>query len=127
MTTLELLSELLKKPNGEIEYSLLILLLKGKINFISLSNQYVNALEYKDKDKANKLHEAMACVIESFLYGKKENKTNHQHIQRCLYLLNESNSFNMDWLNEKYNYNKDEAKNYSWYERNKQEDNEKLK
>lgn len=127
MTTLDLLSELLKKPNDEIEYSLLILLLKGKINFTSLSNQYVNALEYKDKDKANKLHEAMSCVIESFLYGKNENKTNHQHIQRCLYLLNESKSFNMDKLNEKYNYNKNEAKNYSWYERNKHEDNEKLK
>lgn len=127
MTALELLSELLKKSNDEIEYSLLILLLKGKINFTSLSNQYVNALEFKDKDNANKLHEAMSCVIESFLYGKKENETNHQHIQRCLYLLNESKSFNMDKLNEKYNYNKNEAKNYSWYERNKHEDNEKLK
>lgn len=129
MDTFQLIEELLTKPKAEIQYGLLTMLLEGKVDFIELSNQYVNCLKIQNEDNENKLIEAETCVIESFLDKKVKNaesdkskyKNNYKHTQRCLYLLNQSKRYNMGSLNEKYSYNEDEGKGCSWYERNKNE------
>lgn len=61
------------------------------------------------------LIEAETCVLESFHY-KKGTKREYdiKHTQRCLYLLNKSKRFQLNDLNEKYGYNEEEAKQYSW-------------
>lgn len=120
MNTFELLEELSKKPKEEIKYAILSLMLDGKIDFVDLNACYVDFLNIIKEDRLNQLIEAETCVLETFHY-KKNDKTeaNHKHTQRCLYLLNKSRRFNMQSLNEKYGYNEEEAKEYSWYERNK--------
>lgn len=124
MTTLELLDELTKKPKEEIHYALLELLLKDKLDYISISNSYVSFLEVINADRQNKLIEAETCILESFLYDKIDSKDKSledwKHTQRCLYNLNQSKRFNMSKMNQEYNYNEKEAKEFSWYERNKQ-------
>ena len=127
MDTFQLIEELLTRPQAEIQYGFLTMLLEGKVDFIELSNQYVNCLKIWNEDKENQLIEAETCVIESFLDKKVKNaesdkskyKRNYKHTQRCLHLLNQSKRFNMGGLNEKYSYNEDEGKGCSWYERNK--------
>lgn len=121
MNTFELIEELSNKPNEEIKYALLALMLKDKIDFIDLNASYVEYLNSIKEDRLNQLIEAETCVIESF-HCKKNNKNEYdiKHTQRCLYLLNQSKRFKMDKLNEKYGYNEEEAKKYSWYERNKE-------
>lgn len=120
MNTFELIELLAQKPKEEIKYSLLILMLKGKIDFIDINAAYVDCLERQNDDKLNKLVEAETCILESF-HCKKSNKKDYdmKHTQRCLYLLNQSKRFQMQTLNEKYEYNEEKAKEYSWYERNK--------
>lgn len=121
MNTFELIEELSNKPKAEIKYALLALMLKDKIDFIELNSAYVEYLNSIKEDRLNQLIEAETCVLESFHY-KKGDKTvdDIKHTQRCLYLLNQSKRFQMDKLNEKYGYNEEEAKRYSWYERNKE-------
>lgn len=120
MNTLELIDELSKKPKEEIKYALLSLMLKDKIDFVDLNASYVEYLNLIKEDRLNQLIEAETCVVESF-HRKKGNKNEDdmKHTQRCLYLLNQSNRFQMGKLNEKYGYNEEEAKKYSWYEWNK--------
>lgn len=130
MNTFELLEELLKKSDVEINVGLLYLLKKKKINFIRLSNLYTQYLEESFDDCLNKLVEAETCVMESFFDKKlasdnpnelKGNKlSNYQHTQRSLYLLNKSKRFNMESLNSEFHYNEDIGKQMSWYERNKE-------
>lgn len=120
MDTFELIEKLLKKPKEEVMEAFLELMLKGQIDFIDLNKSYVRMLEIIRNDQNNKLFEAESCVLESFHYkktGKKQDDINH--IQRCLYLLNESNRFMMQSFNEKFKYDKDIGKKMSWYERNK--------
>lgn len=121
MNTFELIEELSNKTNEEIRYALLALMLKDKIDFIDLNASYVEYLNSIKEDRLNRLIEAETCVIESF-HRKKSDKNEYdiKHTQRCLHLLNQSKRFQMDSLNEKYGYNEEEAKRYSWYERNKQ-------
>lgn len=120
MNVFELLDELSSKPKEEIEFALVSLMLKKKIDFINVSNAYVAALKNSDEDKLNKLIEAESCVLGAFhhrLGGKKE--SDQKTTQRCLYLLNKSDRFNMNSLNEKYNYDEEIGKQSSWYEQNK--------
>lgn len=120
MYTFELVEKLLKQPKEEVMEAFLELMLKGQIDFIDLNKSYVRMLEIIRNDQNNKLFEAESCVLESFHYkknGKKQDDINHT--QRCLYLLNQSNRFMMQSLNEKFNYDKDIGKKMSWYERNK--------
>lgn len=119
MNTFELIEELSRKPNSEIKYALLALMLKDKINFLDLNSAYVEYLKSIKEDRLNQLREAEICVLESF-YHKKGTKNEYdiKHTQRCLYLLNQSKRFAIDDLNKKYGYNEEEAKQYSWYERN---------
>lgn len=130
MNAFELLDELLKKSDIEIDYALLCLLRKKKIDFIRLSNLYTQYLEESFDDCLNQLVEAETCVMESFIDKKivsdspnelKGDKlSNYQHTQRSLYLLNQSKRFNMDSLNNKFRYNEDIGKQMSCYERNKE-------
>lgn len=120
MDVFKLLDELLTKSEEEIDFALLSLLLKKKIDFVKLSNLYTKSLETINEDKLNQLMEAEACVISCFhskLGGKKD--LDQKVTQRCLYLLNQSRRFNMGKLNEKYGYDEAKGKDASWYERNK--------
>lgn len=121
METFELLEKLSEKSKQEIEFSLTVLMLKEKIDFVNVSNSYVACLEQIKEDRLNQIIEAETCVLESFMH-KKGNKRedNRKHTQRCLYLLNQSKRFNMGKLNEKYEYDEELGKKMSWYERNKE-------
>lgn len=121
MDTFELLEELSKKPKQEIKYALTALMLKDKIDFVDVSNSYVECLRTIKEDRLNQLIEAETCVAESFLHKKgSKNEDDKKHTQRCLYLLNQSKRFNMSKLNEKYKYDEEFGKKMSWYERNKE-------
>lgn len=122
LTTFELVEELIKKSKEEIQYALLRFMVNGKLDFIELNKSYVEYLELDVKDKMNQLIEAEACIAESFHNKKTKDKSknrgvDYKHTQRCLYLLNQSKRFNMDKLNEKYEYDYEYAKSMSWYER----------
>lgn len=120
MSTYELLEELAKKSQPEIEFCLAGLMLKNKIDFVQVSNAYTRALNMIKDDQLNQLIEAETCVMESFIYkigGKK--REDYIATQRCLHLLNNSKRFQMKSLNEKYAYDREVGKDASWYERNK--------
>lgn len=121
MNTFELIEELSRKSKEEIKYALLALMLKDKIDFLDLNSAYVECLNSIKEDRLNQLIEAETCVLESFHHKKgTKNEYDMKHTQRCLYLLNHSKRFQLNNLNEKYGYNEEEAKQYSWYERNKE-------
>lgn len=120
MNAFELLNELLEKSEEEVDFALLSLLLKKKIDFVKLSTLYTKSLEEINEDKLNQLIEAETCVSMCFyskLGGKKP--LDQRVTQRCLYLLNKSRRFNMGRLNEKFAYNESEGRDASWYELNK--------
>lgn len=120
MNAFELLDELLEKSEEEVDFALLSLLLKKKIDFVKLSTLYTKSLEEINEDKLNQLIEAETCVSMCFhskLGGKKP--LDQRLTQRCLYLLNKSRRFNMGRLNEKFAYNESEGRDASWYELNK--------
>lgn len=121
METFEILEKLSEKSKQEIEFALTVLMLKEKIDFVNVSNAYVSCLEQIKEDRLNQIIEAETCVLESF-HCKKSNKKEYdrKHTQRCLYLLNQSKRFNMNKLNEKYEYDEEFGKQMSWYERNKE-------
>ena len=127
MNTFELLEELSKKSKDEIEYVLKELMLKEKIDFINVSNSYVECMKILKNDTMCRLIEAESCVMEGFIDKPvKERKDtpsgrrNYNHTQRCLYLLNQSNRFLMGNMNKEYNYNEKDGKEMSVYERNKE-------
>lgn len=104
----------------DMRNSLILTLLKeDAINFTDISNQYVKALEWKTKDQLNQLIEAETCAADHLFHYKKENKSNHDAIHRTLYLMNKSGRFRMDVWNDKFNYNEQEDKQLSFYERTK--------
>lgn len=120
-TVFGLLDELTNRSKEEIQYGLLYLLIKKKVKYVDLSNAYVKSLELENEDKLNKLIEAETCVLSAFHHkmgGKKPD--DNKATQRALYLLNKSNRFNLNTLNEKYNYDEQLGKEMSWYERNKE-------
>lgn len=120
MNTYELLEELLKKPQHEIEFCLTGLMLKGKIDFVQVSNSYTQTLNILKEDQLNQLIEAECCVMQGFFHklgGKKEE--DKRATQRSLYLLNKSKRFQMQSLNKKYSYDEEVGKGASWYEQNK--------
>jgi hypothetical protein len=114
MNTFELLEQLSKKSKNEIEYGLLALMMRGKIDFISVQQRYVQYLEQlKERNLCEKI-EAETCVMESLMYGRKpKNEQEEISVQRRLYLLNKSKRFQMNRLNEKFNYNEKRAKTYN--------------
>lgn len=115
MNTFELLELLIEKPKAEIEYALLALLLKGKINFVTLNKMYVQSLEAITEDQKLKLSDANSCTCALLNHISKENKSNHADIHWALHNLNESNQFHMQRLNEKFGYDKENDCKYSYY------------
>lgn len=121
MDIIQLKEELSKKSPEEIQFLLQLLLIEEKFSFTDLTKAYVAYLEHTKEDNENKLVEAETCVLESFLYNKDDDdEASHKSALRALYLLNKSKRFNgLDDWNKKYGYNEEEAKQLSWYERNK--------
>ena len=121
MDIIQLKDELSKKSKEEVEFLLFLLLVEGKVSFTTLTSAYVAYLEHVKDDTQNKLIEAETCVLESFIYNKDDNdESSHKSALRALYLLNKLKRFNgLDDWNKKYGYNEEEAKQLSWYERNK--------
>ena len=103
-----------------IRYLFFLLLCEKKVSFKELSESYVEALEVDNTDKLKQLIEAETCVLENIVCSNKPKNQTHQNaIQRSLYLLNKSNRFQMEKLNEKFSYDEEQAKKLSWYERDK--------
>lgn len=124
MDIIQLKEELSKKSKEEVQFLLFLLLVEEKISFTSLTSAYVAYLEHVKDDTQNKLIEAETCVLESFIYNKDDDdEASHNSALRALYLLNQSSRFNLKTMNEKYGYNEKEAKQLSWYERNKRNNN----
>lgn len=124
MDIIQLKEELSKKSKEEVQFLLFLLLVEEKISFTSLTSAYVAYLEHVKNDTQNKLIEAETCVLESFMYNKDDDdEASHNSALRALYLLNQSGRFNLKTMNEKYGYNEKEAKQLSWYERNKRNNN----
>ena len=119
-TLVRLLSE---KSKEEIEFALVALMISNKIDFVNVSNSYVQFLKQMNEDNSNKNIEANSSMmgILTFMRNKKKfSEAEDRAIQRCLYILNKSNSFNMQILNKDLHYISDEkAKEFSWYEKNK--------
>ena len=123
LNVFQLLELLSKKSKGEIEWALVLLMVSNKIDFIDVSNSYVQFLKQMNEDNSNKNIEANSSImgILNFMRNKKKfSEAEDRAIQRCLYILNKSNSFNMQILNKDLHYIGDEkAKEFSWYEENK--------
>lgn len=114
MNTFELLEQLSKKPKNEVEYGLLVLMMQGKIDFLSVQQAYVQYLEQLKERNLLQQIEAETCVMESLMYSRKpKNEQEEISIQRRLYLLNKSKRFQMNRLNEKFNYDEGRAKTYN--------------
>ena len=114
MNTLELLEQLSKKPKNEIEYGLLVLMMQGKIDFLDVQQVYVQYLERLKERNLCEIIEAETCVMESLMYSRKpRNEQEEISVQRRLYLLNQSKRFQMNRLNEKFNYDEERAKTYN--------------
>lgn len=108
MSTRELVLELLSKSNSEIREALLVLMLEGKLDFVDLNQAYVKYLNFSKERTNDKLIEAETCVMLN-LMDKKDNNTK----QRSLYLLNQSNRFNMEEMNKKLGYDEEIGKSLS--------------
>lgn len=121
MDILQLKEELLKHDSEELNFLIYLLLIEKKLSYTTLTNSYIQYLEWKENDNQDKLIEAETCVLESFLYNRDDDdESSHKSALRALYLLNKSKRFNgLDDWNKKYSYNEEEAKQLSWYERNK--------
>ncbi len=114
MNTFELLEQLSKKPKNEVEYGLLVLMMQGKIDFLSVQQAYVQYLEQLKERNLCQQIEAETCVMESLMYSRKpKNEQEEISVQRRLYLLNQSKRFQMNRLNEKFNYDEERAKTYN--------------
>ena len=123
LNVFQLLELLSKKSKEEIEWALVSLMISNKIDFVHVNNSYIQFLEQMDEDNSNKQEEANASIMGVLIHlrnKKKFSEAEDRAIQRCLYILNKSNSFNMQILNKDLHYIGDEkAKEFSWYEKTK--------
>lgn len=119
MNTFELIEQLLEKPKVEIEYALFTMLLEGKIDFVTINSMYVKSLETKSADQELKLADANSCTCALLMHIGKETKSNHAYVHWALHNLNESDQFQMQRLNEKFGYDKENDCKYSYYWREK--------
>ena len=120
MNTYDLFQELLRKDKAEIMACLSVLMTEGKLDFKTLSEAHVVYLESQMKDYNDKLIEAGSTIFDSLVYDRFDKKqATKNSIQRRLYFLNQSGRFNMGELNAKYEYDEEEGRRLSWYERNK--------
>ena len=128
MDTFELLNELLKKTNEDIDYAILCLMINGRLDSHRVFDAYMKCIEYNNNDLKDRLIESNTSILDLILSlekpkSKKKSTVDlvNKAIHRGLYNLNTSRQFNMQSLNEKFNYNEDEDKKLSWYWRTKNE------
>lgn len=122
MDVFEILNELLKCSNEEIDYAILSLMIRKKLDSHKVFDLYMRAIEHDIDDIRDRLIESNTSILD-LLVNLKEPKSNkeitkkhtYNAIHRALYNLNTSNQFQMTKMNEKYGYNEDEAKHLSWY------------
>ncbi len=126
--TFTLLNKLLTKSNEEIDAAVLTLMIKGKLDSHRVFDAYMKSIEYNNKDLNDRLTESNTNILDLILNLEKPKSREKEDaimadkaIHRGLYNLNTSRKFNMQSLNEKFNYNEDEDKKLSWYWRNKNE------
>ena len=96
LNVFQLLELLSKKSKEEIEWPLVSLMISNKIDFVNVNNSYVQFLEQMDKDNSNKQDEANASIMGVLIHlrnKKKFSEAEDRAIQRCLYILNKSNSW----------------------------------
>ena len=124
MNVFEILDELLKCSNEEIDYAILSLMIKKKLDSHRVFDLYMKAIEYDRDDIKDRLFESNSTICDLLIGLKTPNlkKSSQRTIQwvnnaihRALYNLNTSKQFQMDILNEKYGYNEEEDKKLSWY------------
>ena len=128
MNIFELLNELLKKTNEEIDYAILYLMIKGKLDSHRVFNLYMKCIEHNNNDLKDRLTESNTSILDLILNLEKPKSKKRSTVEladkaihRGLYNLNTSKQFNMQSLNEKFNYNEEEDKKLSWYWRTKNE------
>ena len=131
MSIFEIIDELLKCSNEEIDYAILSLMIKKKLDSHRVFDLYMKAIEYDRGDIKDKLIESNSTILNLLTTLKhpksKEMVTNKyadMAIHRALYNLNISKQFQMEKLNEKYRYDEEKDKHLSWYWR---EHNKNLK
>lgn len=101
------LTNKLKQLKPEDRNHIVFQLMKEKyISFLELSNIYTKCLELENKNMLNNLREAEICALMYASYDKKPAKSKlKRKIQlRTLYMLNQSERFNMEKLNERLEY-----------------------
>jgi len=118
----ELLDELLKKSPEEIDHAILQLMLRGKLDSHKVMDLYMKAIETKNNDFKDKLIESNTTILDLMINlqppkSKKKNVIDgaDKAIHRGLYNLNQSKQFNMQSMNDKYNYDELKDRNLSWY------------
>lgn len=129
MDIFQIIDELLKKSNEEIDYAILSLMINKKLDSHRVFDLYMQSIEFDNDDLKDRLIESNTSILD-LLVNLKEPKSKkgsikqltYNAIHRALYNLNISKQFNMNKMNEKYGYNEDEDKKLSWYwrERNKE-------
>lgn len=122
----ELIDELMKHTNEEIDFAILSLMVEHKLDSHKVFDLYMQAIEIDNEDKQDRLIESNTSILELLINlkepkSKRETTKEHIHnaIHRALYNLNISKQFNVSEMNEKYGYNEEEAQKLSWYWRNK--------
>lgn len=122
MNELSELTNKLKHLKPEDRNHIVFQLMKEKyISFLELSNIYTKCLELENDDRLNNLREAETCTLEYVVYDRKpaKDKVKRKTQLRSLYLLNKSNRYNMELLNEQLKYNENVAKKYAFYKNTK--------
>lgn len=111
MGLLELLTKLSTYSKDDIQFCLLYLMSKGRIDFLDLNLAYTRYLEKLKEDKETALINAETCILESLMYDKFDNKLSSRNsIQKRLHILNTSKRFNMEEMNKELGYNQEYAK-----------------
>ena len=122
MSIFEILDELLKCSNEEIDYAILSLMIKKKLDSHRVFDLYMKAIEYDREDIKDKLIESNS-TIHNLLNTLKHPKSKREiinniadmAIHRALYNLNISKQFQIEKMNEKYGYDEEKDKHLSWY------------
>ena len=124
--------QLVKELPTELRDALIYDLLYSKdIDYTKISKLYVETLEAEREDKNALINEAGCCIMEQLMdqrytpKGRRKKELTltadqRKHALRSLYFLNQTRQFNMATTNELFGYNEEEAKELSWYEREKE-------
>lgn len=116
MTTYQVVSLLSELSQEELHNALFVLLLRGKLDFVSLSEAYVRSLERRRDLQQSQLVEAETCVLLSLRRRSgPAAASSRECTQRGLYLLNKLGHFNVDSLNAELGYDEDYARSVSRY------------